>query len=66
MSILFVAFFLLNTGITVGLVALERHSTQLKIDELREQHLTIIFDLARQQGRTMASVDLLEAHRGRR
>ena len=66
MSILFVAFFLLNTGITVGLVALERHATQRELNDLRDEHLNIMLDLARQQGRTMASIDLLEAQNGRR
>ena len=66
MSILFIAFFLLNTGITIALVAVYAHSIERKLRKIEEQHFDLILNLARQQGRTVARVGILEAQSGKR
>jgi hypothetical protein len=61
MMALIAGIFLLNTGITVGLVALFRYESDRKLADLRDEHFTLILELARQRGRDKAELDFLRS-----
>jgi hypothetical protein len=66
MSYLIAGIFLINTGITVGLVALFRYEADRKLADLRDEHYTLILELARQRGRDKAELNFLRSNNASR
>ena len=60
MQYLILGIFLINTGITCALVAVFRYEADRNLAKLEERHFSLILDLARQQGRSMANIKILE------
>jgi hypothetical protein len=61
MQYLVAGIFLINTGVTVGLVAWFRHEADRKLADLRDEHFTLILELARQRGRDKAELNFLRS-----
>jgi len=66
MMALIAGIFLLNTGITVGLVALFRYEADRKLADLRDEHFTLILELARQRGRDKTELNFLRSNNASR
>jgi hypothetical protein len=66
MQYLILGLFLINTGITLGLVAFVRYEADRELDKLRNNHLDLIFNLAREQGKLRADLFILESKNGKR
>jgi hypothetical protein len=66
MEYLVLGLFLINAGITLGLVTLVRHEANQEIDKLENAHLALIINLAREQGKLRADLFILESKNGNR
>jgi len=66
MEYLVLGFFLINTGITVGLVSIFRFEADRKLANLRDEHYTLILELARQRGRDKAELNFLRSNNASR
>ena len=66
MQYLILGLFLINTGITLGLVTFVRYEADRELDKLRNNHLDLIFNLAREQGKLRADLFILESKNGKR
>lgn len=66
MQYLILGLFFISTGITVGLVAFAWRNSDRELENLRSDHLELIFNLAREQGRLKAALAILEGENATR